>query len=275
MAEVIAAVGQRCNDDAFQRVIYTESHDRVANKPDAGALGDRRGDPGWLYAQKRSTVGGDLVLTSPGIPMIFQGQEFLEAAWFGDDVPLDWAQNQQFHGVVRLYRDLIMLRRNATGVTRVSLVTTRGCSTATGAQHAGLSPLGRRWPARLDRRAHQPRTRPSKDCRCGCPAGRWTLASTPTLGSTANASATARHTTSTPSSEAGFGIVRTSRSRAYSVLIYPRTEPRLPASVGGAKRGRRTLAPACCSLSTAGIRRVGICGEVGLRRGRGRGYRSR
>ena len=31
MAEVIAAVGQRYNDDAFHRVIYTESHDEVAN----------------------------------------------------------------------------------------------------------------------------------------------------------------------------------------------------------------------------------------------------
>ena len=118
MAEVIAAVGQRYNDDAFQRVIYTESHDEVANGQTRVPSEIAEGDPTGWYAQKRSTVGAALVLTSPGIPMIFQGQEFLEAGWFRDDVPLDWAQNQQFHGVVRLYRDLIMLRRNATGVTK-------------------------------------------------------------------------------------------------------------------------------------------------------------
>ena len=45
MAEVIAAVGQRYNDDAFQRVIYTGVPRRGRQQPDAGALGDRRGGP--------------------------------------------------------------------------------------------------------------------------------------------------------------------------------------------------------------------------------------
>ena len=31
-------------------------------------------DPTGYYAQKRSTLGAALVLTSPGLPMIFQGQ---------------------------------------------------------------------------------------------------------------------------------------------------------------------------------------------------------
>jgi 1,4-alpha-glucan branching enzyme len=50
--------------------------------------------------------------------MIFQGQEFLQGEWFRDDVPLDWAQNDEFHGVVRLYRDLVLLRRNISGLTK-------------------------------------------------------------------------------------------------------------------------------------------------------------
>ncbi|AQP45316.1 1,4-alpha-glucan branching protein [Tessaracoccus flavus] len=104
--------------DPLERVIYTESHDEVANgsarvpqeiEPDNAA--------GWP-SQKRSTIGAALVMTSPGIPMMFQGQEFLEGAWFRDDVPLDWRRRDDFSGIARLYADLIDLRLNRWGVTR-------------------------------------------------------------------------------------------------------------------------------------------------------------
>ena len=36
---------------------------------------------GW-FARKRSTLAAALVMTAPGIPMLFQGQEFLEGEWF-------------------------------------------------------------------------------------------------------------------------------------------------------------------------------------------------
>ncbi len=98
--------------DAFARVIYTESHDEVANGKARVPQEIDAGDPTGYYAQKRSTLGAGLVLTSPGIPMLFQGQEFLEGGWFRDTVALDWAQDENFHGIVRLYRDLIRLRLN-------------------------------------------------------------------------------------------------------------------------------------------------------------------
>jgi 1,4-alpha-glucan branching enzyme len=98
--------------DAFARVIYTESHDEVANGrarvPQEIDAGDAKG---WA-AQKRSTLGAALVMTSPGIPMIFQGQEFLEGEYFRDNVPLDWARNATYSGIANLYRDLINLRLN-------------------------------------------------------------------------------------------------------------------------------------------------------------------
>lgn len=50
--------------------------------------------------------------------MLFQGQEFLQGEWFQNTVPLDWDQSDDFHGIVRLYRDLIRLRRNSAGATR-------------------------------------------------------------------------------------------------------------------------------------------------------------
>ncbi len=103
--------------DAFARVIYTESHDEVANGKARVPQEIDPGDPEGYYAQKRSTLGSGLVFTAPGVPMLFMGQEFLEAGWFRDDVPLDWNLNEEFHGIVRLYRDLVALRRNVRGET--------------------------------------------------------------------------------------------------------------------------------------------------------------
>lgn len=101
--------------DAFARVVYTESHDEVANGKARVPQEIDAADPTGYYAQKRSTLGAGLVLTAPGIPMLFQGQEFLEGGWFRDTVALDWAQDENFHGIVRLYRDLIRLRLNRDG----------------------------------------------------------------------------------------------------------------------------------------------------------------
>ena len=47
---------------------------------------------------KRATLGSALVLTSPGIPMLFQGQELLEDRWFDDTVALDWTKAEQQRG---------------------------------------------------------------------------------------------------------------------------------------------------------------------------------
>jgi 1,4-alpha-glucan branching enzyme len=58
------------------------------------------------------------VFTAPGIPMLFQGQEFLEDAWFRDDDPLDWKRTRTNAGIVQLYRALIRLRRNWYDHTR-------------------------------------------------------------------------------------------------------------------------------------------------------------
>jgi 1,4-alpha-glucan branching enzyme len=70
------------------------------------------------FSKKRSTLGGALVFTAPGIPMIFEGQELLEDHWFQDTVPIDWSRVEDEHGILGMYRDLIALRRNLSGVTK-------------------------------------------------------------------------------------------------------------------------------------------------------------
>jgi 1,4-alpha-glucan branching enzyme len=112
------ALSFQYSGDAFERVIYSESHDEVASgKARVPQEVDANDPEGW-YAQKRSTLAAAMVFTAPGIPMLFQGQEFLEGGWFRDTVPLDWDQRDEFHGIVRLYRDLIRLRLNREGLTR-------------------------------------------------------------------------------------------------------------------------------------------------------------
>jgi 1,4-alpha-glucan branching enzyme len=115
---VIAAITGTDRGAALTRVIYTESHDDVANDfvrvPEAIAPGDA----GSWWSKKRANLGSGLVLTSPGLPMLFQGQELLEDRWFDDTVALDWSKEQRFEGMLRLHRDLIQLRRAVDGATR-------------------------------------------------------------------------------------------------------------------------------------------------------------
>lgn len=106
------------NGDALQRVIYTESHDEVANGHARVPEEIWPGNAGSWFSRKRSTLGAALVFTAPGIPMIFQGQEFLEDQYFRDEDPLDWAKLETYSGINLLYRDLIRLRRNWFNHTR-------------------------------------------------------------------------------------------------------------------------------------------------------------
>jgi 1,4-alpha-glucan branching enzyme len=106
------------NGNPFQRIIYSESHDEIANGKSRVSSEINPHNPDCWAAQKRTTLAAALVMTSPGIPMLFQGQEFLEDGWFQDSVPLDWHKSEQFSGLLRMYRDLIQLRLNRCGSTR-------------------------------------------------------------------------------------------------------------------------------------------------------------
>ncbi|MGK2851005.1 MAG: alpha-amylase family glycosyl hydrolase [Candidatus Limnocylindrales bacterium] len=118
MTAVVAAIVGMGRGPAQTRVLYTESHDEVANGqvrvPEAIAPGDAAG---W-WSKKRATLGSALVLLSPGMPMLFQGQELLADRWFDDSVAFDWSKAQANVGILMLHRDLIALRRGGQGQTR-------------------------------------------------------------------------------------------------------------------------------------------------------------
>jgi 1,4-alpha-glucan branching enzyme len=118
MQQIARAVEFRYNEDYIQRVIYSESHDEDANGKARIPHEIDAKDPAGYFVRKRSTLAAGLVLTTPGIPMLFEGQEFLEDGWFRDDKALDWSKLQTYQGINRLYRDLVHLRRNLYGNTK-------------------------------------------------------------------------------------------------------------------------------------------------------------
>jgi 1,4-alpha-glucan branching enzyme len=104
--------------DAFKRVIYTESHDEDANGSSRVPEEIWPGYSDSWPSRKRAALGAALVLTAPGIPMLFQGQEIIEGSWFSDEEPVDWSRRHRFPGILQLHRDLVRLRRNGDDVTR-------------------------------------------------------------------------------------------------------------------------------------------------------------
>jgi 1,4-alpha-glucan branching enzyme len=118
MEKIRWAINFGYSGDAFQRVIYTESHDETANGRARVPEEIWPGNAGSWFSRKRSTLGAALVMTAPGIPMLFQGQEFVEDGWFQDSDPVDWSKAQTYGGIRRMYQDLIRLRRNWYNQTR-------------------------------------------------------------------------------------------------------------------------------------------------------------
>ena len=124
LTPVKSALEKKMSGDVFGRVIYTENHDQVGHPPfqvRLPALVDKITNTS-TFAKRRSTMAAAVMLTAPGIPMIFQGQEMLETRSFGFATPtnmdFDRADDPAFQGIVQMYRDMIALRRNVAGTSR-------------------------------------------------------------------------------------------------------------------------------------------------------------
>jgi 1,4-alpha-glucan branching enzyme len=112
---------------AWRVVQCLENHDVVRwdygeNRPRAPripALADPSNARSW-YARSRSRVATTLLLTAPGIPMLFMGQEILEDKPWHDDIRF-WSQflvwwdglssDRAMQDFLRFVKDLVHLRR--------------------------------------------------------------------------------------------------------------------------------------------------------------------
>ena len=117
-ARRVEEIARRVETDlGFRRVIYTENHDET------GRLNGKRRlitevsehDPHGLKARRKNALAAVLTLTSPGVPLLFMGQELLEPREFHDSNPIDWQRGDDAFRSFLLHRDLVHLRRNLGG----------------------------------------------------------------------------------------------------------------------------------------------------------------
>lgn len=85
LAAIRDALCYSYNDDAFDRVIYGESHDEVT---DGKARVPQEIDP-EVGTPKRSSLAAALVFPAPVIPMLFRGRNSWKQSGFGTRSP--WA----------------------------------------------------------------------------------------------------------------------------------------------------------------------------------------
>jgi 1,4-alpha-glucan branching enzyme len=122
IADAIAAMNLR---DRWRAVHAIENHDIVyaGREERIAALADGSNPRSW-YARSRSRVALGLLLTAPGIPMLFMGQEMLASKPWSDtpsaDTEIDWAAldrgDEVMAGFLRFARDLIGLRLAMPGL---------------------------------------------------------------------------------------------------------------------------------------------------------------
>jgi 1,4-alpha-glucan branching enzyme len=98
--------------DVFKRVIYLESHDQ-AKYERVPVMVDPGQPTGW-FARKKSMLGFAVVLTTPGIPMFFQGAELLDIRPFNPGEPnptmMDVLIPTKYPNLFQFYGDMVRLR---------------------------------------------------------------------------------------------------------------------------------------------------------------------
>lgn len=107
-----------------KRVVYAMSHDECRNGGSylVSEFGGRRN---W-NAHAKSRAAAAVCLMSPGIPMIFQGEELAQDGWFDDnyDHAVDWAYEHDSDGarMRNLYQDATKVRWDHEALRRGTLV---------------------------------------------------------------------------------------------------------------------------------------------------------
>ena len=103
---------------AFDKVIFGDSHDTAANGSSRINEAITPGNAESLSARQRVLLASAITLTAPGIPMLLQGQEFMQEGAFNEWQMLEWDKTEQFAGIVLAHQHLINLRLNKFDNTR-------------------------------------------------------------------------------------------------------------------------------------------------------------
>lgn len=104
--------------DAFDKVIFGDSHDTAANGSSRLNEAATPGNAESLSARQLVLLASAVSLTAPGVPMLLQGQEFMQEGAFNEWQQLEWDKTEQFAGIVLAHKHLIDLRLNRYDNTR-------------------------------------------------------------------------------------------------------------------------------------------------------------
>jgi 1,4-alpha-glucan branching enzyme len=117
LADVVSGMTSTFNNVYQQSVAYVESHNELTTANSRLYQLVDPLNPTSRTARKKATLAAGILFTSPEIPMIFQGDEFLDPSWLDNKTTLDWAKAQAWSGIVQLYGNLVNLRTNAAGIS--------------------------------------------------------------------------------------------------------------------------------------------------------------
>lgn len=113
LPDVVSGMTSTFNNVYLQSVAYIESHNELTTKDSRlYQLVDPQ-DPTSRIARKKATLAASILFTSPEVPMIFQGDEFLDPSWCDNKTPLNWNNAQTWSGIRQLYTDVVHLRTDA------------------------------------------------------------------------------------------------------------------------------------------------------------------
>lgn len=104
------------------RLHWMDNHDKAWTINAGTRLASRLDSvtPGSYLSRKKDLLSAALLFTTPGVPMIFQGQEMHVAGSWTDSAGTDWAAANTAAnlGILDAYEDLIRLRTNKDGASR-------------------------------------------------------------------------------------------------------------------------------------------------------------
>jgi 1,4-alpha-glucan branching enzyme len=114
MYDLRDALTHSFDGDSFKCLSFFNNHDQCAEINHNFRLPDRiwMGHADSWVARKRYTLAASVLFTTPGIPLIFQGDEFLEWGSWDPSRQIDWTHRTQFSGIWDCFQSLIRLRRN-------------------------------------------------------------------------------------------------------------------------------------------------------------------
>jgi len=112
---VCHAICKKFVHNSYSRVIYTESHDTIpSDRQSRIPVAINPNSPTDFYALKRSILAAAVLFTSPGIPMLLQGQEVLELSCPTWPKPptVDWERRHTQRHIFLAFQNLLQLRTN-------------------------------------------------------------------------------------------------------------------------------------------------------------------